>query len=143
MELVANFTLNNESLDAEFDINEVNFDALFQIDGGAIWGSIGGDIQNQTDLIELVNNKLDDIEGSALIGVNRTGNTVIITSKTFVFEQAIASDEWVIVHNLNKRPSITVVDTADNIVEGAEEYIDDNTIKVTFNGSFKGKAYLN
>ena len=36
-----------------------------------------------------------------------------------------------------------VVDTADNVVEGAEEYLDDNTVKITFNGSFKGKAYLN
>lgn len=62
---------------------------------------------------------------------------------TFVFEQGIASDTWVIEHNLNKRPSITVVDSADNVVEGAEKYIDENTVEIYFNGSFKGKAYLN
>ena len=32
MELVANFTLDNNSLDANFDVSEVeNFDALFEI----------------------------------------------------------------------------------------------------------------
>lgn len=62
---------------------------------------------------------------------------------TFVYEQAIASDTWVIVHNLHKKPSVTVVDSADNVVEKAERYIDDNTVEVTFNGEFTGKAYLN
>ncbi len=36
-----------------------------------------------------------------------------------------------------------IVDSADNVVEGAETYIDENTIEVRFNGAFKGKAYLN
>lgn len=62
---------------------------------------------------------------------------------TFVFEQAIASDTWVINHNLNKKPSVTIVDSADNVVEGAEKYIDKNTIELRFNGAFKGRAYLN
>lgn len=61
----------------------------------------------------------------------------------YVHEQGIASDTWIINHNLNKKPSITIVDSADNVVEGAERYIDENTIEVRFNGAFKGKAYLN
>ena len=61
----------------------------------------------------------------------------------YVHEQGVASDTWIINHNLNKRPSIMVVDSADNVVEGAETYIDENTIEVRFNGAFKGKAYLN
>ena len=64
-------------------------------------------------------------------------------SGTYTHEQAIASDVWVIHHNLGKRPSITIVDSADNVVEGAEKYIDDNIIELRFNGAFKGKAYLN
>jgi hypothetical protein len=63
--------------------------------------------------------------------------------KHFEFEQGIASDVWVIEHNLGKKPSIMVVDSADNVVEGAERYIDENTIEIRFNGAFKGKAYLN
>ena len=64
-------------------------------------------------------------------------------STTYTHEQAIASDEWIIEHNLNRTPSITVVDSANNVIECAEQYIDMNTVKLYFNGSFKGKAYLN
>ena len=62
---------------------------------------------------------------------------------TYVHEQAIASNEWIIHHYLNRTPSITVVDSANNVIECAEQYIDMNTVKLYFNGSFKGKAYLN
>lgn len=62
---------------------------------------------------------------------------------TYIHEQGIASNTWIINHNLNKKPSITIVDSADNVVEGAEKYIDNNTIEIYFNGAFKGKAYLN
>lgn len=76
-------------------------------------------------------------------------DSVVITpytlkkATTYTHEQAIASDEWVIEHNLNRTPSITVVDSANNVIECAEQYIDMNTVKLYFNGSFKGKAYLN
>lgn len=85
-------------------------------------------------------------EQEAIEGVD---NTTAITPYTlnkvthYTHEQAIASDIWVINHNLNKRPSITIVDSADNVVEGAEKYIDENTVEIRFNGAFKGKAYLN
>lgn len=76
-------------------------------------------------------------------------NTTAITpytlnkATTYVHIQGVASDTWVINHNLNKKPSITIVDSADNVVEGAEKYIDNNTIEIYFNGAFKGRAYLN
>lgn len=71
-----------------------------------------------------------------------TPHTLRLTTH-YVHEQGIASDVWIINHNLNKKPSITIVDSADNVVEGAEKYIDNNTIEIYFNGAFKGKAYLN
>lgn len=145
MELVANFTLNNESLDAQFDISEgVNFDALFQIDGGAMWGTIGGNIQEQTDLIELLDEKVNSIEGQGVINTTRIDDRVIITSTTFVFEQAIATDTWVINHNLNKFPSIYVVDTAGHSQMPDDIEVNDmNTITVRFLAAFSGFAYLN
>ena len=63
--------------------------------------------------------------------------------KHFVFEQGIASDTWVIEHNLNKYPSVTVVDTAMNVFIPAVKYIDKNKCIVTMNGATKGKAFLN
>lgn len=77
------------------------------------------------------------------IEATRDGKAVTISTKTYVHEQGVASDAWRIEHNLNKNPSITIVDSADNVVEGKEIYIDANTVEIRFNGSFKGKAYLN
>lgn len=63
--------------------------------------------------------------------------------KHFTYEQSVASAEWVIVHNLNKKPSITVVDSADTVWYGEYEYNDLNTVTLRFNAPFTGKAYLN
>lgn len=67
----------------------------------------------------------------------------IISDKAFVFEQGIASNMWVIEHNLNKYPSVSVVDSANNIITPEVEYIDLNNIVVRMNGATTGKAFLN
>lgn len=63
--------------------------------------------------------------------------------KYFVFEQAESKNEWTIIHNLNKKPSVTVVDEYDRVVTPDIQYIDDSKIIVRFNFAFKGRAYLN
>ena len=65
------------------------------------------------------------------------------SDKTFVFEQGVPSATWVITHNLNKFPSVSVVDTANTSGFGAVEYNSANQLTVTFSGAFAGKAYLN
>ena len=67
----------------------------------------------------------------------------IVGDKTFVYEQAVASDIWEVTHNLDKKPSITVVDSAENVVIGAYEYLDNSKVRLKFNSAFVGKAYLN
>lgn len=63
--------------------------------------------------------------------------------KHFVFEQAIASDQWDISHNLKKYPSVSVVDSAGTAVEGLVEYKDKNRLIIKFNAQFTGTAYIN
>lgn len=63
--------------------------------------------------------------------------------KTFVFEQRLASKDWVIVHNLNKLPSAVVVDTAGSIVSGEIMYISENEVVISFSSEFSGKVFLN
>ena len=65
------------------------------------------------------------------------------TDKTYTHNQGSASATWSITHNLNKMPSVTVVDSADNVVVGEIEYNDNNSVTITFSGAFSGKAYLN
>lgn len=65
------------------------------------------------------------------------------TDKHYVFTQEVASNVWNITHNLNKFPSVTIVDSGGSVVEGDITYIDNNSLTVTFVGGFTGKAYLN
>lgn len=51
--------------------------------------------------------------------------------------------EWEIVHSLNKKPTVTLVDDYENIVYGAVEYVNLNIIKITFTSTTSGKVYLN
>jgi hypothetical protein len=63
--------------------------------------------------------------------------------KNYVFNQMSASNTWNITHNLGKYPAVTIVDSAGNVVVGEVDYLNTNSIRVTFIGSFAGKAYLN
>jgi hypothetical protein len=62
---------------------------------------------------------------------------------TYTHPQGAASDVWVINHNLNKRPSVTVQDSAFDAVDGDVVYNDANTLTITFSAAFSGVAYLN
>lgn len=62
--------------------------------------------------------------------------------KGHVHTQNSASDTWEIIHNLNKKPLITVVDENDEIVFGDVNYVNDNIVVVRFTSAFSGKAYL-
>ena len=73
-----------------------------------------------------------------------TLQNAINSDKHYTHTQAVASDTWVINHNLNKKPSISIVDSADTEIFGFKaEYLDLNTVRISFNGGFTGKAYLN
>lgn len=62
---------------------------------------------------------------------------------TYIHEQGVASAVWTVQHNLNKYPSVTVVDSSENVIIADVEYVDVNTVKITMNGASKGRAYLN
>lgn len=63
--------------------------------------------------------------------------------KNFVYTQAVASAVWNIQHDLDKFPSVSVVDDDQNQVYGSVIYNTVNDLTITFNGAFSGQAYLN
>lgn len=63
--------------------------------------------------------------------------------KHYEHNQILPNEIWNIQHNLDKFPSITVIDSADTVVYGEMQYIDKNNLRVIFSGEFSGKAYLN
>lgn len=66
-----------------------------------------------------------------------------VTDANYVHEQSEASSEWVIVHNLNKYPAVSIIDSAGDEVIGNIHYDSLNQVTITFIGAFKGKATLN
>jgi hypothetical protein len=72
----------------------------------------------------------------------------IIGEITYIHIQSSTSNTWVINHDLHRFPSVTVVDTSDNIVQGKVVYNSDKQLTITFFNAgsalaFQGKAYLN
>lgn len=59
-DFVANFELEQNNIEANFGLENVQFDAVFQINPtGAAWGDITGNIEEQTDLINILNDKVE------------------------------------------------------------------------------------
>lgn len=62
---------------------------------------------------------------------------------TYIHTQGALSATWVITHSLNKRPSVTVIDTGDRVILANVHYDNDNQVTVTFDNATSGKVYLN
>lgn len=56
----------------------------------------------------------------------------IIGDITFTHNQNTTSDTWVITHNLNRFPSVTVIDSGDSIVQGSVVYNSNKQLTITF-----------
>lgn len=67
----------------------------------------------------------------------------LVPDRNYVHTQSTPASVWTITHNLGKRPSVTVVDSAESVVVGEVSYPDVNTVTITFSGAFSGAAFLN
>ena len=100
----------------------------------------------QVNAVSTDYNKLNhkpSINGVTLIGDKTSVELGLGEDKHFTFTQNVARNVWEIKHDLNKYPSVTIVDSAENVVIGDVTYIDENNVRLTFSGAFSGKAYLN
>lgn len=72
------------------------------------------------------------------------GSTVSTTYQdAYIHTQSVPTTTWTITHGLGKYPAVTVVDSANTEVIGDIQYIDTQSLTVTFSSAFSGKAYLN
>lgn len=80
-------------------------------------------------------------EGSYLITSGQAASSK--GDKQYKHNQTTTAATWTINHNLEKFPSVTVVDSSGRKVLGEIQYPDDNTVILTFSAAFSGSAYLN
>ena len=78
-------------------------------------------------------------------------NTVYLTGdgtrgsgdKSYIHVQGTPSKNWIIVHNMDKRPSVSVVDETGEPLIVFPKYPNNNTVILEMNATYSGKAYLN
>lgn len=74
-DFVANFDLENNEIESDFDLEQTQFDAILELNPtGASWGSITGNIENQTDLKEALDEKAN-VSAVEIIAENVSQNT--------------------------------------------------------------------
>ena len=62
---------------------------------------------------------------------------------TYEHVQSAASTTWNVAHNLDKKPSVSIADSADNILYGEITHTDLNNLVITLSAATSGKAYIN
>ena len=75
--------------------------------------------------------------------INTGGACDCDEDKTYVHSQKIASDTWNVKHDLNKFPSVSVVDSANTLVLCDIDYINENELIVRSKAPFSGTCYCN
>ena len=62
--------------------------------------------------------------------------------KNYIHEQTEAKNTWIINHDLDKYPSVIIVDN-NIVIVGEIEYMNKNQVIIRFNKNETGKAILN
>ena len=70
-------------------------------------------------------------------------NNIFTTDANHVHDQGVAASQWVVDHDLGKKPAVTVVDSAGTVVIGQVVYNTDNRCTLDFEAAFSGKAFFN
>lgn len=71
---------------------------------------------------------------------------VLITQAVYsqyIHTQTVASDTWTIEHNLGEYPAVTAIDDDGYVMVATIQYVDLNTVELTFTEAVTGKAILN
>ena len=84
----------------------------------------------------------EDLSGS----LTYNGSPVVSNSggyAGYTHTQSTALAIWTVPHNLNRKPTVTVVDNLDRRVEPDVSYIDFNIVRITHASPQIGKVYVN
>lgn len=90
-----------------------------------------------------------DAEGLLISNSDVTSIDIIVSNTStsipygvHIHNQGSPSSSWTIQHDMNRLPSVEVIDSADDVVYGDVKHINSNNLTVTFGAAFTGKAYL-
>lgn len=111
-------------------------DAMEFAKGGTVHGSLHLDGALSTDDAATTRTNLQ------VYSKTETDTNISNAIKQFEFIQSTAATTWTVTHNLNRYPSVTILDGSNNAVSANLSYPDANTVTITFASAFAGTAYL-
>ena len=130
MNLIIDFHESVENFIVNFDTNDDSFDITF--------GETQA-IENPNSVLYIPQELTEEQKAQARANIGVSD----VQDKTFVYEQSSASMVWNIQHNLNKFPSVSIVDSAGSSVIGEINYESIDSLVLSFTAPFSGYAYLN
>jgi hypothetical protein len=80
--------------------------------------------------------EVNEFEGNLTMVINTSG------SASYTHEQASGSTNWLVTHNLGKKPHVTVTDSAGTEIIGAITYPSLNQVSIEFSNPETGYAYI-
>lgn len=134
--------------DKGLTVYDITLKTIFSWDGSA-WDTLKLSA-TQMAQIEEAYNKI--IRSLAVTG-NTTSKTITLTAQdgstiagsfndSYVHSQTQAAAQWTINHNLNRYPSVHIVDYNNDEVIGDLRYTTVNQVVLTFSEPFSGSAFL-
>ena len=135
--------------DAGIIVYDTTLQLVFSWDGNQ-WDQVSISSTQITQIAEAFNKTVVDITVTA----DNENRTIILTyrdtlsiQETYKFShihnQTVSSSTWSITHNLNKFPSVSVVDSSNEEVIGEVQHTNSNSLIVKFSAPSSGKAFLN
>lgn len=127
---------------------DIDLEGLYVWDT-AYWIRVGATVEQINNWNEAYDDSVIDfnlVQGTnSVFTINRrnSADLSVTYNSGHIHTQSTPSDTWTITHNLNKNPSITIVNSANEEVEGAVVINSLTQITITFCAAFSGKAYLN
>ena len=135
--------------DAGVVVYDTTLHLLYAWDGNQ-WDQVSVSESNLSQIADAFNKTVVAIDVTAdnenrTITLTYRDNLSIQDSYKFshIHNQTVSSSTWNITHNLNKYPSVSIVDSSNEEVIGEVEYINSNSLTVKFSAPFSGKAFLN
>jgi len=99
------------------------------------------------DLIDTLNSYVGYGGYFLMVTLTEDGVTVspieIESDKTYIHVQSAPAVEWSVKHDLEKYPSVQVVNSAKRVITGEVQYTDLNNLVVRFELSLSGSVYCN
>ena len=95
--------------------------------GWVLSAKLGNELRDKDTELENKYNELKDKDGD----------------KNYETAIHMPSKDWEITHNLNKYPSVTVINNDNQVVIGDVQYIDKNSLTISFSAEFTGKVICN